>query len=396
MSATADTESRLIRPWLELAASRAFGSYQSAIVRIGISLTFLCYLLREIPHRHELWGPDGPWGIDLAERAVANSDGFTVLLWSGSDLWFELAYALAVIASFCMVIGWRTRLMSVLFTVMVVSFQARNQYLIGGGENILRIMAIYLVLTRCAQVWSLDARRRARRGERSVDVTGIGLWVAAGAALVAATVAGHLDRLGWGGALWGLWAVQAVWWLVNRRENGEPRAVADMMANLAHNAVLLIMMAEVCFVYATAGWYKIQGSLWQEGVAVYYSMRLDYFSPWPEISEQLSDNSLMVLLMSYGTVIVQVAFPFTVLNRKVKNVLLGALILEHIGIGILLGLPFFSMAMIAADIVFLPTVFLLALDGRVRGLFRRIPPRRKEPADEPAGEKEPVPEGQPA
>ena len=53
---------------------------------------------------------------------------------------------------------------------------------------------------------------------------------------------------------------------------------------------------------------------------------------------------------------VQVAFPFTLFNRRVKNVLLAAMITEHISIAVLLGLPFFSMAMIAADAVFLPTV----------------------------------------
>lgn len=68
---------------------------------------------------------------------------------------------------------------------------------------------------------------------------------------------------------------------------------------------------------------------------------------------------MIVLLLTYGTVIVQVAFPFTVFNRRIKNVLLVAMILEHAGIAVLLGLPFFSLAMIAADAVFLPTAFLL-------------------------------------
>ena len=37
----------------------------------------------------------------------------------------------------------------------------------------------------------------------------------------------------------------------------------------------------------------------------------------------------MVLLITYGTVAVQVAFPFTLFNRRVKNVLLAAMMTEH-------------------------------------------------------------------
>ncbi|WP_326595753.1 HTTM domain-containing protein [Streptomyces sp. NBC_01803] len=406
MSATAaDRDSRLLRPWLELAASRAFGPYQTAVVRIGVSFTFLLYLLREIPERHVLYGPDGPWGLDLAERALAMSHAFTVLMWNDSDLWFEFVYALGIASCVAMLVGWRTRTATVLVMVMIVSFQARNQHLIGGGDNILRLAAIYLVLTRCGQVWSLDARRltrvkgkaTAKDGSRDIDRVGIALWLISGAALAAATATGDLDGRGWTLGLWGMWALHGLWWALNRRGGvSEPRAIADMVANLLHNAALLILMAEVCLIYATAGWYKIQGSLWQEGTAVYYSMRLDYFSPWPEISERLASNSLMVLLMTYGTVMVQVAFPFSLLNRRLKNVLLVALIGEHIAIGILLALPFFSMAMIAADIVFLPTAFLLAVDGRVRGLFRRIPPPRAGAERETAQAEAAPPERQPA
>lgn len=83
----------------------------------------------------------------------------------------------------------------------------------------------------------------------------------------------------------------------------------------------------------------------------------------------------MVMLITYGTVIVQVAFPFTLFNRRVKNVLLVAMIIEHASIAVVLGLPFFSLAMIAADAVFLPTGFLLwAAAQLVRPLRARTEP----------------------
>jgi hypothetical protein len=357
----------------------ALGPYQSAVIRIGFSATWLLFLLREIPHRQELYGPDAPWSWDLGRQLVGANHAFTALVWSDSQVWFEIVYVLAVLSSLLLLLGWRTRTMAVLFMVGVLSLQNRSVFVGDGGDNVLHLMSLYLVFTRCGQVWSLDARRarRARearaRGQRVTDRTGPVLWGVLGFALVAVTAGGRFD-----GAdatvpaiLWILWLAMGVWWLVGRRaRSGEPRILLDVVGNIVHNGALLVIMAEACLIYATAGWYKIQGSRWQDGTAVYYPLHLDCFSPWPALADLLSSNGTMVLLVTYGTVMVQVAFPFTLFNRRVKNLLLAAMMTEHAVIAVVLGLPFFSLAMIAADAVFLPTPFLHRLGGwaaRARG-----------------------------
>ncbi|MCX5146661.1 HTTM domain-containing protein [Streptomyces sp. NBC_00320] len=347
---------------------RALGPYQSAVVRIGFSATWLFFLLREFPNRHELYGPDGPWSFGLAERLIDSNHAFTVLMWSDSGLWFETVYAVSVLSSVLLMLGWRTRAMSVVFMAGVLSLQNRSVFMGDGGDNVIHLMAMYLVLTRCAQVWSLDARRARLRGSASAGAAGPVLWGVLGAVFAYGAVAARFGY-GWLAAFAALWVVCAVWWMVDRFEpEGEGRAVLDVLANLVHNAGLLVIMAEVCLIYATAGWYKIQGSRWQDGTALYYPLGLDYFTPWPELSSVVAGSGTLVMLLSYGTVAVQVAFPFTVFNRRIKNVLLGAMMLEHAGIAVMLGLPFFSLAMIAADAVFLPTVFLVWVGAKASGL----------------------------
>ncbi|WP_030752624.1 HTTM domain-containing protein [Streptomyces griseus] len=381
--------------------SRALGPYQTAIVRIGFSLTWLFFLVREYPHRHQMYGPDGPWSFDMARRLIADNRSFTVLMWSDGRLWFEVVYALAVLSAVLLLLGWHTRAVSVVFMVGALSLQNRSVFLGDGGDNVVHLVALYLTLIRCGQVWSLDARRAARKAARCeapgarVELAGPVLWVVLGGFLVAATWFSPVTGEWWIHVLlWVLWLGQGLWWLVEQYAPGEPRVLLDVLANLAHNATLLVLMAEVCLIYATAGWYKIQGSRWQDGTALFYPLHLDYFTPWPALSELLASSGIMVMLLSYGTVIVQVAFPFTLFKRKVKNVLLVAMMLEHAGIAVLLGLPAFSLAMIAADSVFLPTVFLVWLGGRAargrdrllrRGPAAEVPPQR--PAREEAGEK---------
>jgi hypothetical protein len=364
-------------------ADCALGPYQTAVIRIGFSLTWLLFLLREFPHRHELYGPDGPWNWDLADQMVGTNGAFTVLLWSDGRGWFEAVYALAALSSVLLLLGWRTRTMSVLFMVGVLALQNRSIFMGDGGDNVLHLMSVYLVFTRCGQVWSLDARRARRvaearaRGRRPRDRVGPALWGALGFLLVAATLAGRMDgdRL-IPVLLWTVWTAQALWWLAGRRARpGQPRILLDVVANIVHNGALLVIMAEACLIYATAGWYKVQGSRWQDGTAVYYPLQLEYFSPWPALADLLSASGTLVLLVTYGTVAVQVAFPFTLFNRRVKNVLLALMIIEHAGIAVVLGLPFFSLAMIAADAVFLPTSFLRRLGERAARARGRLRPR---------------------
>lgn len=365
---------------LQRVTSRALGPHQSAVVRVGFAAAWLLFLLRELPNRRELYGPDGPWSWDMAQQLIAGNSAFTTLMWSDSGVWFEIVYAVSVLSSALLMLGWRTRTMSVLFMVGVLSLQNRSIFMGDGGDNVIHLMAIYLVLTRCGQVWSLDARRKARAerlvaagGRAPVDRVGPVLWFVLGVALLGTL----LDRTGgewWVTALlWTLWISQGLWWAANRyAPKGEQRALLDVIANLAHNGTFVVIMAEVCLIYATAGWYKIQGSRWQDGTALYYPLHLDYFAPWPALSDLLASSGVIVMVLTYGTVMVQVAFPFTLFNRRVKNVLLVAMMLEHAGIAVLLGLPFFSLAMIAADAVFLPTGFLVWLGETATRLRRRL------------------------
>ncbi|MEU6231736.1 HTTM domain-containing protein [Kitasatospora sp. NPDC047058] len=349
---------------------RALGPYQAAAVRIGFGLVWLAHLLREWPNRRLLYGDTSPWSLDLAERLLADNGALTVLPWFGGRLWFELVYHLAVLAAVAVVLGWRTRASGVLFMVTVLSLQNRNVFLGDGGDNVVHLMAVYLVFTRCAAVWSLDARRPAP------GRTGVVLWAVLGALLLVCQLgafageslswtAAAFPYAGWAPVFWGLWAVAGLWWVLGRlRPDGEPRAVLDALANMVHNCALLVIAAEVVLIYATAGWYKVQGSRWQDGTALWYPLHLDYFTPWPWLSGLVGSALLPVFLVTYGTVLLQVAFPFTLVSRRVKNALLVVMMAEHLGIAVLLGLPVFSLAMVAADAVFLPTAALLWAGAR--------------------------------
>ncbi|GAA4858288.1 HTTM domain-containing protein [Kitasatospora terrestris] len=316
------------------ALTRPHGRHQLAAVRIGTALAWGGYLLREWPNRRVLYGDRSPWSAELSHRLLADSHAFTALAWSDGRLWFEAVYHLAIVAAALLLVGWRTRATSVLFAVTVLSLQNRNVLVGDGGDNVVHLLAIYLVLTRCGLVWSLDARRARRRAEPESEP----------------------------GA--------------EPRPEPEWRAVRDGLVSMLHNCGLLVIAAQVVLIYATAGWYKVQGTRWQDGTAVHYPLHLGYFSPWPALSGLVSASLLLTFALSYGTVAVQVAFPFTLANRRLKNALLLLMLGEHAAIAVVLGLPFFSLAMAAADAVFLPTAWLLGIGAVLGRLPVQLPGRR--------------------
>ncbi|MGW3954086.1 HTTM domain-containing protein [Streptomyces sp. NPDC004752] len=364
-----------VRRGLARITSDVIAPYQSAVVRIGFSLTWLALLLREWVHRNELYGVDSPWSWAMAREWNSTNQAFTVLTWHDSRLWFEIVYVAAIAASVMLLLGWRTRTASLLFMMGVLAIQNRNPFMGDGGDNVIHLMAIYLVFTRCGRVWSLDARRtahtRAGGREGGRDVVGIVMWAFFTGVLAVATGLGKLNT-GWALLLWGFAFAQLAWWLVRHHGPTEPRTVMEMVGNLVHAGAMFVIAAQVCLIYAASGWYKIQGSFWQDGTALYYVLHLNDITPWPAVSHAVAQSSLIVLLLTYGTVIVEVAFPFTLFNSRVRTVVVAIMMSMHAGIGILLGLPFFALAMIAADALFLPTDLLRRAGDRVtRAVSRR-------------------------
>ena len=307
--------------------------YAAAVLRIGYGLLYLVLLLREFPHRDEIWGPGSPWTPALANQLFAQTGWSSILTLSDSQVYFQVCYATALVICALFVLGWRTRLVSVLFAVVVASFHARAIFMTDGGDNLILLMAVYLCLTACGRRWSLDARRTRLR-----------------------TSAGRPGRPPTHRVLPAL-LIQL----------GHARR---LLATVLHNCGMFVIAAQVCLLYGSAGLYKVQGSSWGNGTALHYVLNLDLFRPWPTLSLLVDSHPMLVAVASYATVLLQVAFPFVLFGRF-KYVVLTALVCLHVGIAVLLGLPVFSGAMIVADAAFLPDRLCTALADAVRRTPRR-------------------------
>ncbi|MEV7343885.1 HTTM domain-containing protein [Streptomyces sp. NPDC093544] len=305
---------------LTVLTERPVSLYAAAVLRIGYGFLYLVFLLREFPNRDEIWGPGSPWTPELARQLFDQTGWASILTLSDNRAYFEACYVLALITSVLFLLGWRTRVVSVVFAVVVASFHARAIFMTDGGDNLILLMGVYLVFTACGRRWSLDARRTRLR---SSEVRPVHTPMGQGAA--------------------------------------ELRRSRHTLTAVLHNCGMFVIAAQVCFLYGAAGLYKVQGGSWGNGTALHYVLNLDLFRPWPELSLMADEHDALIAIACYLTVLLQVAFPFVLFGR-LKYPVLTMLLGMHLGIAVLMGLPLFSGAMIIADAVFLPDRFYRSLE----------------------------------
>jgi uncharacterized membrane protein YphA (DoxX/SURF4 family) len=199
-----------------------------------------------------------------------------------------------------------------LFFILYVSFIELQEMAGDQGDNIFRIAMLALLFADSSSKWSIDARRRRAPRASSSNV---------------------LVRL-WAGGL----------------------VLPDWLRNMSHNLVLVVLMLQVSMVYASGAFYKAGGLPWQNGSALYYPISVDQFGPWPQISAIVTAWAPLVAALTYLTVITQAFFPVLLMNPWTRRIALIVICGFHLGIAVMMGLPWFSLAMIAIDAIFVRDV----------------------------------------
>lgn len=307
--------------------------YGLAVTRILFGVTALGLLGANFGTRLYAFGPGSAWNGELAQPV---SDFPRIWVFSafhavmGNDVAYTVLYIALGLLAVLFTIGWRFRIVHPIFFCLWVGFIEANDMVGDQGDNMFRIALLLLFFADPAARWSLDARRRAKKGD----------WFPAGS---------------------------------------QPA----LMGTVFHNLALVALTAQVCFVYASGALFKAGGSPWADGYAVYNPLHTMRFGTWPVLSDLVTAWGPAVALMSWGSIILQVAFPLALLTRPTRLVALAGILSFHIGIAVLMGLPWFSLTMIAIDSIFIRDRSWERLrDGTVR---RWRAARPAAPPAEPAG-----------
>jgi hypothetical protein len=207
----------------------------------------------------------------------------------------------AVAASLCMCLGLATRVTVPLAWWMTLMVCHRMTGALFGLDQVVMMLTMYLMLSHCGSVWSIDAR---------------------------------LARKNWSRWLW-------------------PEAKPSIINNVATRLIQL----HLCVIYLFGGLSKMRGEMWWDGSAMWFSLvNYEYQSlnlTW------LGHFPIAIGLLTAITIFWETFYCALIWPRLTRPIVLAIALMVHGGIAIALGMWTFGTMMIVANFIFLPSEMLV-------------------------------------
>lgn len=283
----------LDRAWDWLTA-RPHATRGLAVTRIVLGLIVWTQMLVNWPDRHYTWGDGAAWTSSV--RDAKPWPGVLGIFQQADGLTFDLLYLLTVVAGLLLMVGLWTRGAAVLTLFLWMSLYVSNPFVGSGGDAILRMVLLYACFTDSGRHFSVDAWLRGRRG-----------------------------------------AVRPI--------------VPSWLSTALHNLAVVLIIHQVVMVYVGSALWKVQSDVWMSGRAVYFPLQTEAYSPWRDLIHPFSSAEPIVLLATWTAIVVQLLFPVLLLYRSTRALALVVVTGMHLGIGVFMGIMYFSLVMIAVDMM---------------------------------------------
>jgi hypothetical protein len=118
------------------------------------------------------------------------------------------------------------------------------------------------------------------------------------------------------------------------------------------NVAFWACRVQVVIVYFCASIFKLQGSLWQSGMALYYILQSDSFS-LPVLHDVVVAVPALAMCATYVTLGFQLCFPTLIWFDRTRPFVIAVGIALHAGIALGMGLLFFGLIMLISYLLFI-------------------------------------------
>jgi hypothetical protein len=264
---------------------------------------------------HDYLGSQGWIGPEAVRQYLALRSPWAWSFWPWvPDRWLPAAWAGCLVVMALFTVGLWSRVTAVLAWAIVVSIARRAPVALFGFDQMISTWALYLAAFGASgQALSLDrvlSRRRASRGA------------------------------------------------------GPGRGDAEMAAGntvtppatVSANLSLRLIQLHLALVYGSSGLSKLMGREWWDGTAMEMIILTPEFRRF-DLVWLLAYPTLLSLATHAGHLL-EIAYPILIWSRKLRPLLLLAVVLMHLGIDLLLGLTEFGLTMIVANLAFIPGAWL--------------------------------------
>ncbi len=134
---------------------------------------------------------------------------------------------------------------------------------------------------------------------------------------------------------------------------------------------LRFLQLDIAIGYFLSMWPKLRGDTWHDGTAMGLALRITDVRRFGA-PQWLFDQAVLLNVVTWGTLAFEASFLFLVWKRRWRPWVLGIGVLFHLGIDIFIDVGFFSYAMLASYIAFIPADVADRIVDRIRA---RLPDR---------------------
>jgi predicted DCC family thiol-disulfide oxidoreductase YuxK len=277
------------------------------LARIGVGAALLLHYAMATPFLFDFWG-EGGWVPRTIVLENTTDPWVQSVFFYFREPWQWVAFHAVFLASCAaFMVGWRTSWVKWIVLVGQISYDYRNPALFYGVDKILACLLLIMCVAPIGRALSLDRVRAVRAVKlKKLDAT---------LAPCSSPWAGACTRL------------------------------------------MQIQMA-VLFFYSAIG--KLRGDDWWNGDAIWLVFTTgEHYSR--ALLDLIASHYWISNIGSYATILIEIAFPFLIWQRRTRPYLLAAAIVLHVLFAVLMGLFYFSLVMVMGHMSFVRPEWLARL-----------------------------------
>ena len=258
------------------------------------------------------YGPRGVVSFETAWR-ISGGDGLNLFVWLPHTNWCVwLVYIASCFFAVTLALGLFTRASALLTFLLIVTLDHRNALILNSGDTFLRIATFFVIFSPAGKALSLDNWLAKRRGKQSP-----------------------------GQQLYAPWAMK-------------------------------LIQLQLAFLYFYAFVWKVTGTMWLSGTAIYFTSRLIEFWRFPV--PYIFEHMWTIKLWSWFTLLIEFALGTLIWIKELRYPVLIAGILLHLGIDYSMNIPLFGPIMVAAYVTFVEPADLKRWLARFSSAAKRKEP----------------------
>ncbi len=283
------------------------------ITRIGVGAAVLLHYTLATPYLFDLWSDAGwvPRDVVLNNREPWMQSIFFYL----NAPWQLIAFhCLFLMCCAALMVGWRTSWVKWIVLFGHISYVYRNPMLVYGVDWIVASLVFIMCVAPVGRALSLDRVRAVRKA---------------------------------------------------KGEN--PETTLETVLPPYHSpwagACIRLMQIQMAVIFFYSAISKLNSDIWLSGDAVWIMFTKDEYYNRIMVGV-LASHYWLANLATYGTILIEIAFPFLIWQRSTRPYLLAAAIFLHLQFAFLMGLFYFSFVMIMGHLSFVRQEWLTRWAGR--------------------------------